>query len=131
MSRALVEAARRTCRRTLVFREAIANAPHRQQIAARRRIGLDLRAQPVDVGAHGVLVSVAANAPDLIEQLRAAVRLTRVAHEKSEQLALAHRSLDQPAISANLVLQQAQLEIGDLQKRRVFLGRTVERLHAT
>src|SRR5258708_7448133 len=50
--------------------ESIADAPDRHDIPRPHWMGFELRAQPVDVGIHGVLKSVVGGPPHLIEQVR-------------------------------------------------------------
>src|SRR5262245_49049585 len=79
-----VHKARRTCRRTSAFREAVAHAPHGEQIAGAGRVALELGPQAIDVRAHRVLIGVAAHSPHEVEQLRTTEGLARVTHQECE-----------------------------------------------
>ena len=75
-----------------------------------RRVGLDLLAQAPDVDGHrrGVAVAVA---PHVLEDLLAAERLARVAHEEREQLELPGGQRHHVAVPAGLAGGDVDLEV--------------------
>ena len=64
----------RACRSAPSWLEPVADAPDRQHVPRRRRVVLDLLAQPADVDRDRGSVAVPREVPDVLEQRRAAER---------------------------------------------------------
>src|SRR5438105_3140269 len=100
--------------------EPVAGAPDGDDVARAGRVGLDLLPQATDV--HRDRAPVAERAPDQLEQLVATEHLPRMLDEHAQQRELACRQLDLPALAADLVRCQVDLELPEA-KRLMPAGR--------
>src|SRR3954451_24031240 len=73
--------------------ELVAEAADRLQVHRRTRLGLDLRAQPLDMDVEGLRVADVVRAPDPVDQLLAGEHAADVAQQQLEQLELLQRQL--------------------------------------
>src|SRR6056297_3116733 len=71
--------------------KAVPHPPHRLHESGRGGLRLDLVAETIDVRVHRVAVAAVLVAPNLVEQLLAAVRAPRIPGKKQEQFVLLAR----------------------------------------
>src|SRR6188768_2096765 len=99
----------------------VAGASHGEDQLRPHRVGLELRAQPVDVRRHGVLVTVVRVAPHRVEQLRAREHVPGMAREVQQEVELERREVDRMAAVADLALGRLHLEIAVADRLRLRL----------
>ena len=67
-------------------RQLVAVSPDGQDARGLRRIGFDLRAQPVDVRIDGVFVALVLIPPNGVEQIHTRIHLAGVLREEIQQI---------------------------------------------
>src|SRR5262245_24774731 len=72
----------------------IPHAPNRLQKYRVGRVGLNLLPQPADMHGDGAHVAGEGVTPHIVEQLLAGEYLAGIAHQKLQQIELAHRQID-------------------------------------
>src|ERR1700755_1284799 len=97
-------------------REAIALAPYRQDAGRLGWIGLDLGAQPVDVGVDRMLIAVVLIAPHLVEQIQSREYFCGILDEKVQQVELARRQIQRAAFEVGLARQRIETHAVQLQR---------------
>ena len=81
--------------------ELVAQPAYGQQVLRGRRVGLDLRPQPLDVDVEGLGVADVVAAPDPVDQLAAGEHPAGVAQQELEQLELLQRHRDAGAVDGH------------------------------
>src|SRR5579884_2703936 len=96
--------------------QAIAGAPHGQDVARLLRLRLELFPQMADVDVDRAGIAVCAVAPDRAEQLLAVQQPARVAHQRVEQLELGERQAHRAALDLHLALGSIERDRADRQQ---------------
>ena len=104
------------------FAHLVAGTTHGEDDLRPHGIGLDLGAQAVDVGRHGVLVAIVRVTPHRIEQLGAREHMARVRGEMQQEIELERREVEQLAALANLALGGQDFERAVADGGRNFGG---------
>ena len=84
----------------------------------RRRVRLDLAAQPVDVDVHRPRLAAVVVAPDVLEQLVAGEHLARVAEQEREQLERLGLERHGLAVAQHAVAGEVDLHPAEVDQRR-------------
>src|SRR4051794_39103048 len=116
--------------------EAVAHAVHRLDVARRRRVGLDLAAEVLDVRVHRALVALVVVALDSVDQLEARVHAPGRLGQRDEQAPLRRGQVHALGVDRHLVAVEIEAQAPAVEAARRArvrldaLGAAQQRAHA-